>query len=278
MENRNQSGSTTVTPLGTMSNSRMNISANHTPSTGTPDNSNPQPWDMVPPRQQVMDFFRRRPRDEIDTVKALRNPFHGFVTALLDFLEPGLRLVRIVKWTSPLIKTLVCDFGWDIAHVWTCDDEGEFVDIEIKRPSRPDEERARTRTQARRARGITESPLPRTYFENQMHFFMEYADEEMIAYFLSNATVPLALQVLLARLRPLYGVGFVPFSSPVVQVLLDKFDWCISSEDVCANESNEGQARMVRIKPPPKPEKRRRLTATRPGQADRVPLGALRAS
>lgn len=278
MENQGPSGSTAITPLDIMSNSRMNIFANNAPNTSTPDADNPQPWDMVPPRQQVLEFYQRRPRDEMDTLKALRNPNHDFVTALLDFLEPGLHHIRAVQWSSPFIKTLVCDFGWQISHVWTFDDEGEFDAIQIKRASRFDEERARARTQARRARGIMESPLPRTYFENVMDQLMSCNDEEMIASTLRGAPKSLALRVLLARLRPLYSVGLVPYESPVVQVLLDKHDWYISEGSVPADESSQGQqAGMVRIRPPPLPRmRRRRQAAVQPGQAERVPLGQMR--
>lgn len=276
MENHNESGSPAVTPLGTISNARMRMLANRTPPVSTPDNVNPRPWDMVPPTQQVLDFYERRPRDEQATVQALRNPFHDFVTALLDFLEPGLCQVGIVTWQSPLIRTLLCDFGWRIINVWSRNDEGELVTITIQRPSRFEEERARAKTTARRARGIVESPLPRTYFEVQMHDFVDDADEDMIAFMLTHAKAPLALQVLIECLVPLYAADWVPYGSPVVRILLDKFDWHISGGgSLFEDGSFHEQLGMVRIQPPPKPKKRLRV-AREPPRTHRVAMSELR--
>lgn len=276
MENHNGSASPSVTPLGTMSKSRMSMLANRKPPVSTPDNVNPRPWDMVPPAQQVLDFYERRPRYEQDTVQALRNPHHDFVTALLDHLEPGFDQVGIVTWQSPVIRTLLCDFGWQIVHVWSRNDEGELVAITIQRPSKIEEERARIQTTARRARGIVESPLPRTYFEIQMRDFLDDADEDMIAFMLTHAKAPLALQVLIECLVPLYAADWVPYESPVVRLLLDKFDWRISSwSSMFSDEKHHEQEGMVRIQPPPKPKKRRRV-ARETQRTHRVAMSELR--
>lgn len=251
--------------------------ANRRPPVSRPDSLNPRPWDMVPPMQQVLDFYARRPRDEAAIIQALRNPYHDFVTALLDRLEPDIHQLGIVRWQAPLVRTLVCDFGWQIIRVWSRNDEGELVGITIQRPSQLEEERARANTTARRAaRGIVESPLPRTYFECQMRDFVDDADEDMIAFMLTHAKAPLALQVLMEYLVPLYGTELMPCESPVVRILLDKFGWRISGGSSMFDEDKfHEHVGMVRIQPPPKPKKRRRVVRE-PPRPHRVAMRELR--
>lgn len=203
-----------ATVLSTLSNSRMNVLANRRtpPHLHNNENGTRRPTsDRIPPAEQVTDFFSRRERSIEDIMLALLSRTDDFVTAMLDTVETDTRQVGFVPWASEFTQMLVCDFGWVITEVLSRDDDGELEDVVIKRPSRLAEGRARARSNARRARG-GEAPLPRTYYEHQVDYFLSHAGQDEVGYELRTAPA-IVVECILEHLKKVAMSDSVPYWS-----------------------------------------------------------------
>ncbi|KAJ4385599.1 hypothetical protein N0V93_010028 [Gnomoniopsis smithogilvyi] len=239
-----------ATVLSTLSNSRMNVLANQVPPArrDNDENANHGPIsDMISPAEQVSDFFVRRPRTVNDIVRAILRGSYDFVTAMLDVSEISLNLLGGASWNSTLTKLLVCDFGWIITEVVDRDYDGDPRLVVIARPSRAVEERARARSKARRARGI-EPPMPRTYYEQQVNYFLSRAGLDDILYELRTAP-SVVVDVILEHLKRIAKSELLPYWHPLIRMLLDKFDWNMVGGSVYAD---------IKVAPPSIPNRRRR--------------------